>query len=147
MLFDKVVIVGIGLIGSSLARNLKKHRLARKVAVFDKNPAYLAEASELGIVDEVFDEPGAAAADADLIVLATPVGAFGALTAEMVPFMKRGAILTDVGSVKNLPCRKLKNTSLRTAVSSWSGAIRWPVRKNPVPAQGLRNCLKTVGVF
>lgn len=58
MLFDKVVIVGIGLIGSSLARNLKKHRLARKVAAFDKNPAYLAEASELGIVDEVFDEPG-----------------------------------------------------------------------------------------
>lgn len=78
------------------------------MAAFDKNPAYLAEASELGIVDEVFDEPGAAAADADLIVLATPVGAFGALTAEMVPFMKRGAILTDVGSVKNLPCRKLK---------------------------------------
>lgn len=76
MLFDKVVIVGIGLIGSSLARNLKKHRLARKVAAFDKNPAYLAEASELGIVDEVFDEPGAAAADADLIVLATPGGRF-----------------------------------------------------------------------
>lgn len=108
MLFDKVIIVGIGLIGSSLARNLKKHRLARKVAAFDKNPAYLAEASELGIVDEVFDEPGAAAADADLIVLATPVGAFGALTAEMVPFMKRGAILTDVGSVKKFALQEIE---------------------------------------
>ena len=58
MLFDKVVIVGIGLIGSSLARNLKKHRLARKVAAFDKNPAYLAEASELGIVTKCLTGPG-----------------------------------------------------------------------------------------
>lgn len=107
----------------------------------------MAEASELGIVDEVFDEPGAAAADADLIVLATPVGAFGALTAEMVPFMKRGAILTDVGSVKKFALQEIEKHIPEDSGIVVVGGHPVAGTENPVPAQGLRNCLKTVGVF
>lgn len=60
MLFDKITIIGIGLIGSSLARVIMKKGLAGKLCAYDKNPEYLAEAGELGIVDEISDDLGKA---------------------------------------------------------------------------------------
>ena len=100
MLFKKVVIAGIGLIGSSLARNLKNKNLADKVVAFDKNAEYLQQALNLGIVDEVYSSISEAVRGADLVILATPVGSFGPLAKEMSPFLEKGTIVTDVGSVK-----------------------------------------------
>lgn len=76
MLFDKITIIGIGLIGSSLARVIMKKRLAGKLCACDKNKEYLAEARELGIVDEISEDLGKAVENADLVVYATPVGAY-----------------------------------------------------------------------
>lgn len=100
MLFNKVAIIGIGLIGSSLARVIKHNMLAEEISVYDKNSEYRKKAVELGIADVSADTPGAVAEDADLVVLATPVGAYGNLTREIIPFLKKGAIITDVGSIK-----------------------------------------------
>lgn len=108
MLFKKAVIAGIGLIGSSLARNLKNKHLAETVAAYDKNPDYLEQAMKLGIVDEVYSSIADAAAGADLVILATPVGAFGALSREMLPALAKGAIVTDVGSVKKYALQEIE---------------------------------------
>ena len=100
MLFHKVAIVGIGLIGSSLARVLKHNRLAETIVVYDKNPEYGKKAVEIGIADENAGSAVAAAAGADLVVLSTPVGAYGEISKEIMPVLKKGTIITDVGSVK-----------------------------------------------
>lgn len=100
MIFKKIVIIGIGLIGSSLARVIMRNKLAGKLWAYDKNSQYLAEAKELGIVDEVCFDVVQAVENADLIVFATPVGAYGEITRQIAPYLKKGAIITDVGSIK-----------------------------------------------
>lgn len=100
MLFEKVAVIGIGLIGSSLARVIKRERLAREVVGFDANEDYMRQAEELGVVDVCADSAAAAAKGADLIVLSTPVGAYGRIVAEIAPVLKDGAVITDVGSIK-----------------------------------------------
>jgi len=99
-LFDRVAIIGIGLIGSSLARALRAEGLARHVAVFDASAEARATTEDLAIVDSVHDTLAGAATDADLVVLAVPPGAFAAIGAELAPMLKPGAIVTDVGSTK-----------------------------------------------
>ena len=108
MLFEKVVIAGIGLIGSSLARNLRKNKQAGIIAALDKNPQFLQEALELGIVDEIYNNAGEAVRGADLVVLATPVGAFGEVLDEMLPNLRPGVIITDVGSIKKYPLEEIE---------------------------------------
>lgn len=100
MIFNKVTIVGIGLIGSSLARVIRRNGLAKTISVYDANADYMRKAVELGIADNFGNTPVEAVADADLVVLSTPVGAYGPLTKAIVPAMKPGAIITDVGSIK-----------------------------------------------
>ena len=108
MLFDKITIIGIGLIGSSLARVIMKKGLAGKLCACDKNKEYLAEARELGIVDEISEDLGKAVENADLVVYATPVGAYGEITRQIVPHLKKGVILTDVGSIKKYSIREIE---------------------------------------
>lgn len=99
-LFDKVAIIGIGHIGSSLARVIKRDGLAGSLVTLENNAAHRAKALELGIVDEATDDPAIAVTGADLVVLATPVGTYAGLAQAIAPFLKPGAILSDVGSVK-----------------------------------------------
>ncbi len=100
VLFERVTIVGIGLIGSSLARALRQHGLAAHITIADNNPDHVKRACELELGDTVTTDAAAAVKDADLVVICTPIGAFGAVAQSIGPSLKRGAILTDVGSVK-----------------------------------------------
>lgn len=100
MLFERVAVIGIGLIGSSLARVIKRERLAREIVGFDADEDYMRQAEELGVVDVCADSAAAAAKGTDLIVLSTPVGAYGRIVAEIAPVLKDGAVITDVGSIK-----------------------------------------------
>ncbi|WP_377811661.1 prephenate/arogenate dehydrogenase family protein (plasmid) [Azospirillum sp. A29] len=104
-LFDRVAIVGIGLIGSSLARALAEYGIARQVVCTDRSDAACAKALELGIVAEASTDPAAALAGADLVVLSTPVGSYAAVAEAIGPLLKRGTIVTDVGSVKQATLR------------------------------------------
>lgn len=99
-LFDRILIVGLGLIGSSMARAARRMNLARTIVAADASPAVRARVAELGIADVVADDAAAGARDADLVVLCVPVGACGAVAAEIAPVLKPGAIVSDVGSVK-----------------------------------------------
>ena len=98
--FDRVALVGLGLIGSSVARAARRAGLARTIVACDRDEAVLARVAELGIADEIEPDPAAAVSDADLVVLCIPVGAFAAVGALIGPALKPGAIVTDTGSVK-----------------------------------------------
>ncbi|PWC76005.1 prephenate/arogenate dehydrogenase family protein [Azospirillum sp. TSH64] len=104
-LFDRVAIVGIGLIGSSLARALAEYGIARQVVCTDRSAEVCAKALELGIVAEASTDPAAALAGADLVVLSTPVGSYAAVAEAIGPLLQRGTIVTDVGSVKQATLR------------------------------------------
>ena len=100
ILFDRVAIIGIGLIGSSLARALRQHGLAAHITLADSNPDHVKRACELDLGDTATTDAAAAVKDADLVIICTPIGAFGAVAQTIAPALKPGAILTDVGSVK-----------------------------------------------
>ena len=106
-LFERVAIIGVGLIGSSIAHAARRGRLAGEIVASDANPAVRARASELGLFDEVLETSAQAAEDADLVIVCTPIGACGAVAAEVGPHLKDGAILSDVGSVKGAVIRDM----------------------------------------
>jgi len=99
MIFDRIAIIGAGLIGASIVRAAQASGAANTIHVYDADPAVRARAREIGL-GEVFDDPEKAVAMAELVVLATPVGAMGAAAAACARGLKIGAIVTDVGSVK-----------------------------------------------
>ena len=98
--FERIALIGLGLIASSMAHALKQGGHVGSIAGYAKTPETRATALEIGFVDEVFDSAAAAVVGADLVVLAVPVGAMAEIAAEIAPHLKPGAILTDVGSVK-----------------------------------------------
>ena len=99
-LFDSIAVVGLGLIGSSVARGVKARGLARRLTGYDLSPEVRARAAALGFCDEIAATPNAAVRDAELVVIAVPVGATGAAVTEIAPALRQGAIVTEVGSVK-----------------------------------------------
>lgn len=106
--FRRVALIGIGLIGSSLAHAMRRKELAGEITGFARSEATRAKARDLGLVDAVFPSPGGAVEDADLVILCSPVGTYAALAAEIAPALKPGAILTDVGSVKGAVVRDVE---------------------------------------
>ena len=103
--FDRLCLIGLGLIGSSIARAARQKGLARTIIAADGNPEVRARVRELGIADEVIDTSAAAVAGADHIILCVPVGANGSVAAEIGAHLKPGAIVSDVGSVKGAVVR------------------------------------------
>ncbi|WAJ31376.1 prephenate/arogenate dehydrogenase family protein [Antarcticirhabdus aurantiaca] len=99
-MFERLALVGIGLIGSSIALNAKAHRLARHVAITTRRQSTLDRAAELGLGDSYHMEAADAVRGADLVILCVPVGSSGAVTAEFADALSPGAIVSDVGSVK-----------------------------------------------
>jgi cyclohexadieny/prephenate dehydrogenase len=99
-LFNRLALIGMGLIGSSLARVGRRKRLAREIIASDSSPEVRAEVTELALADRVAETPAAAVEGADLVILCVPVGAMGAVAQEIAPHLLPGAILSDVGSVK-----------------------------------------------
>jgi len=106
-LFDRVALIGLGLIGSSLARALRAKGLAGHVAGHARTRATLDKAVELGFVDSVHESAAASVAGADLVVVCVPIGAYAEIGAAIAPCLKPGAIVTDVGSVKQAVIRDL----------------------------------------
>jgi cyclohexadieny/prephenate dehydrogenase len=98
--FDRVALIGIGLIGSSLSHAIRRRGLAGTIVGSAKTAATRATALRLGLVDEAFATASEAVRGADLVILCVPVGACGPVAAEIGPHLAQGAILTDVGSVK-----------------------------------------------
>jgi len=98
--FSRVAIIGLGLIGSSIARAVRQHMPTVHLTAHDADPAVRARVIELGIVDDVADTPGAAVVDADLVMLCVPVGAIGSAAEAIAADLPADAIVSDVGGAK-----------------------------------------------
>jgi cyclohexadieny/prephenate dehydrogenase len=105
LFFERVAFIGIGHIGSSLARLIRREKLAGTIVVCDRSAEARAKALELGLAEEVTDDAAAAVTDADLVVIATPLSQYELIGKAIAPALKPGAIITDVGSVKELVVR------------------------------------------
>lgn len=100
-LYNKITIIGLGLIGSSLARGIRETSLCNNLVGYDTNPDYHAAIKKLNLVDELATDAASAVSNADLIILATPVGAYSAIGSTIGSHLKKGATLSDVGSIKS----------------------------------------------
>lgn len=98
--FARVSIIGLGLIGSSIARAVRAHMPTVRLTGHDADPQVRAIADRLQLCDDIADSAGAAVTDADLVILCVPVGAVGTLAAEIAAELPADAIVTDVGSSK-----------------------------------------------
>ena len=99
-MIEKITIIGMGLIGSSFARNIQKHKLARTLTAADVSEDVCKKVAKLGIANEVTDDLPRSVDDADIVVLAVPVGVMGSVMQVIAPHLKEGTIVTDTGSVK-----------------------------------------------
>jgi cyclohexadieny/prephenate dehydrogenase len=100
-IFNRLALIGIGLIGGSIALAAKKHGLAGHVAASSRTAKTLARAKELGLGDSWHEDPAEAVKNADCVILCLPVGASGEVAKAIAPSLKPGAIVSDVGSVKS----------------------------------------------
>ena len=107
-MFNKITILGVGLLGASFALALKKNGLCRTITGFGRNRENLQRAKERNIIDSFEQDPAAACMDADLIMLSAPVGSFPGLVKSIAPALKKGSVLTDVGSVKGILVREIE---------------------------------------
>ena len=98
--FEKVCIVGLGLIGGSVGLAIKRSNISNQITGYARSNSTLERAIELGLVDKVEDNLKDAVNDCDLVILATPLSAFKKLVEEMSPFLKKNCIITDTGSAK-----------------------------------------------
>lgn len=98
--FNRITIIGAGLIGGSLARAVKQLGLARTVTIGDLNSDHCARALELGFADIATQDLAESVEDADMVVLATPVLTYSSIMQAIAPHLKQGAVITDTGSVK-----------------------------------------------
>jgi len=106
-LFDRVALIGIGLIGSSLARVLRRDSPETAIVACARRAETLAAVRRLEIADETTDDPALAVAGADLVVVATPLSAYAEVGRRFAPALSEGAIVTDVGSVKEAVIREM----------------------------------------
>jgi cyclohexadieny/prephenate dehydrogenase len=106
--FERVALIGIGLIGSSLARVLRRDSPDTTIVACARRAETLEAVRRLDLADEVGDDPAVAVAGADLVVIATPLSAYAEIGRRIAPALGEGAIVTDVGSVKEVVIRDLQ---------------------------------------
>lgn len=116
MRWNKVSIVGVGLLGGSLGQALRKRKLARQVVGCVRRPASLVECRRARAVDVATLDFASGVTDADLVVLCTPIAQMRLLFEQLLPYLKRGAIVTDVGSVKGAVVRELQSLAAGAGV-------------------------------
>src|SRR4051794_1088908 len=98
MKIRSLLVVGVGLIGGSVAMAAKRYAIARRVLGTDADPEVLKQALSSGLIDQSYDDPALAARSADMIIFCTPVDKIGDLVLAVAPHCVPGTLLTDCGS-------------------------------------------------
>ena len=104
-MFDKIAIIGLGLIGSSIAHAARRGGLAKEISGHDASPDVLDRAGKIGFCDTLHADIGDAVEDAQLVILCAPVGAYRSIAEQIMQQLAKGTILSDVGSVKGAVIR------------------------------------------
>jgi len=98
--FEHVALIGLGLIASSISHAMRRAGMTARITGTSRSAATRGKARKLGICDHVYDTAAEAVRGADLVILAVPVGAMAAVTKDIAPELRQGAVISDVGSVK-----------------------------------------------
>jgi cyclohexadieny/prephenate dehydrogenase len=106
-LFNRLALIGVGLIGSSIARAVRAQGAARTIVATARSPKTRRRVAELGIADQVVETNAAVVEGADLVIVCIPVGACGVVAREIGPHLSAGVIVSDVGSVKGSVVRDM----------------------------------------
>src|SRR5712672_185884 len=106
-IFNRLALIGVGLIGSSIARAARAQGAVRSITATARSAATRRRVAELGLADQVVETNAAAVEGADLVILCVPVGACGTVAAEIGPHLAPNATLSDVGSVKGAVLRDM----------------------------------------
>jgi prephenate dehydrogenase len=107
--WNKITLIGVGLLGGSLGLAIKRRHLARRVEGYVRRAASVAECKRAGAVDRATQDLLSAVAGADLVILCTPLAQMRTLVKQLLPALKSGAIVTDVGSVKASVVKELES--------------------------------------
>ena len=99
-MFNKICIIGCGLIGSSIARAIKKQNLSKKIVSSNRSDSINKKVIELKIVDDSSSDANKMVEDSDLVIISTPLSSYKDIILKIKNLLKNGSILTDVGSVK-----------------------------------------------
>jgi cyclohexadieny/prephenate dehydrogenase len=99
-IFEEIAIIGVGLIGSSIARGVRRRNAARRIVVADKSQEALERAKALALGDEAKSDLARAVRNADCVILCAPIGATESIGCKIAPSLRSGTIVSDVGSVK-----------------------------------------------
>ena len=113
MHFRKITILGVGLLGGSIGLAVRRRKLAREVAGFVRRTGSLKDCEKAGALDYATTDLLAAVSHADLVILCTPLAQMRSMAERLLPALKRGAIVTDVGSVKADVVRELESLVAR----------------------------------
>ena len=115
VIYERVALIGLGLIGSSLAHVIRREKLATHIAGHARSAGTRDTARRIGLADSIHDTAAAAVRDADLVILCTPVGVYGPVAEEIASHLKDGVTVTDVGSVKGAVVRDVGPHMPKTA--------------------------------
>lgn len=99
-IIKRLTIIGVGLIGGSLARAARRAGICEEIVGCGRSRVHLQQALDLGVIDRAEEEPARAVQGADLVVVAVPLGAMESVLARIAPHLATGAVVTDVGSAK-----------------------------------------------
>ena len=139
-LYDKIAVIGIGLIGASIVLAARRSNLAKEISSFDADAAARDEARQIGLPVKMCDTLQEAVADAELVILAIPVGAMAKVAEDMAPYLAPGVVITDTGSTKRSVIRDVAPKLPETA---------WFIPGHPLagtefsgPASGFSNLFK-----
>jgi cyclohexadieny/prephenate dehydrogenase len=99
-MFKKITIIGMGLIGSSLARVIRKKKISKHIIAHDKSSTVLQKVSKLKIANTIEGSLAKSVLDSDLVIICTPLGTYKNIAITIKPFIKKNCIVTDVGSAK-----------------------------------------------
>jgi cyclohexadieny/prephenate dehydrogenase len=100
IVFERMALIGIGNLGSSIARAVRSRGLVQTVVVADASAEVRARAAELDLADRYVSTAAEAVENADVVVICTPISAYASIAEAIAPHLKPGAVLTDIGSVK-----------------------------------------------
>ncbi len=123
-MIQRLCVIGVGLIGGSLARALRAADAVQDIVGCGRDAAHLQQAVELGVIDRFDTDPAAAVAGADMVVVAVPLGAMAAVFRAIKPGLSADAVVTDVGSAKA--------SVVQAACEAWGSAPPWLVPGHPI---------------
>lgn len=133
---ETIAVIGIGLIGGSFALDVQRKKLAKNILGYDHSQENCRTALKQGIVHHSFDQYGDSLKQADLVLLAVPVQSFSSVLSQIIPFLRSGTIITDVGSVKRPLLKLMKQPQYRSLRFVGGHPIAGSEKNGPASSHG-----------